>query len=138
MSIGSENLTDEIVEEIEDVQTEVELLTQEMAQRSTPKIAVGAESTTTYSSIIDITDKGVLTGILSQITHYTADSIVDVKITIDGIAFISGALYFSFVAVGNSWSMPFNHIFNTSLKIEHKIIANSKGTARTTVSYTID
>lgn len=108
------------------------------AKLDTPKMATAPISNNTLTDVINITDKGILTGISQKCTAFTADSYGSIRITIDGTTFFSETTFNHFAASGDSNSLAFQHKFETSLRVQHKVAANSKGTIRTIVTYTTD
>ncbi|KKM77872.1 hypothetical protein LCGC14_1365610 [marine sediment metagenome] len=112
-------------------------LIQEKNQRNTTVVTSATENNTTYSDVVNVTDKGVLTGITTNISQYTAGSQVSWKIIIDGSTKFDGYVL-EFGARNDAVTLAFNSRFDTSLQIQHKITTASKGTARTIVSHTTD
>lgn len=130
-------------------------LIQELDQRKVAKVANnltnnGAWTTPTYIAVVNITDKGVLTGISQHLWHAATDTAAEVygklKVTIDGTLILDDA-YFTraqYVATyspkpGCTNSLAFNHRFNTSLLVEHlHTIGDGLYNLSTNVSYTID
>ncbi len=97
--------------------------------------------TTSYTDVVNISDKGVLTGASQWLYH--GESVVygaTIKITIDGVELVEIT---SFAAMDGApeWnianSLSFNHRFDTSLQVEHKSTLADKA-ANTAVSYTTD
>jgi hypothetical protein len=116
-------------------------LVQELAQRGTAKCATATYSTNTnYSDVINITDKGVLTGIYQNVGLVATTG--KLKVIIDGTQLLESTT-FSYVSNINGLiypgSLAFNHRFNTSLQVQHATTASGTGESVTTiVSYTTD
>lgn len=110
----------------------------ERAQREVSKMAVDDNATDSFEDIVNITDKGVLTGISQIITTFTAASNVQLNIVIDGVTVFDSLTINNFVTIGDTISFAFNHRFDTSLLVQHKVSSNSKGTVRSFVMYTTD
>lgn len=106
-------------------------LIQELAQRGTPKMVRVATTSDTLSDVLNITDKGVLTGIVQ---NSGGADVGYLKITIDGVVMYAEAL---FVGNNKTQSLAFNHRFNTSLRVEHEN-SGDVVTISTFVSYTTD
>ena len=107
------------------------------AKSDTPKLASGSISDDTETSVLSVTDKGVLTGITQICSAFTATGNGVMRITIDGeVVGAVATLYFT--AAGQSVHYSFNHRFDTSLAITHWVNAASKGTLYTIVTYTTD
>ncbi len=126
-----------VLTEIGVVDGNVDILTQEADQRSVPKVYSNSYNGTAFTDIVNITDKGVLTGISTFLTQYTAASFIHWKIIVDGVTLYDGEIM-SFSEKGQAKSLSFNHKFDTSLQVQHKIVTASKGTVRTEVSCTVD
>jgi len=120
---------------------------QELDQRYVPKVATASEDTNVYSNIIDITDKGILTGVSQFMTGDIGagfDAIGHIKIILDGVTVIDdgfftlGQFIANEVRINNN-SLHFNHRFNTSLQVQHKVVENGGITALvySKVSYTV-
>lgn len=112
----------------------------------TPKMAgvfLGAADNSTYTEVVNVTDKGILTGISQFIRDdISAGTNGHVKIVIDGTTVYDGVFcYYSFFGSAN-WtghnSLSFIHQFNTSLVVYHKASASEATAIHTLVSYTID
>jgi len=124
------------------------MLNQELSQRQVGRIAFDNNvQNNVLEDVVNINDKGVLTGIRSQLYSNAANpSSGFVKVTIDGVALTNLDYFPTSVMFTNSigtdfWygiaSLSFNHRFNTSLRVEHrKDLAG--GELKTVVSYTID
>ena len=109
-------------------------LVQEMAQRDTAKVASATHagsSSTSYSDIVNITDKGVLTGISQSIDAAAGNAYI--KIVLDGVTITDSAT----IREGSGIGLSFNHRFNTSLQVQHKTQFGS-AYQYTSVAYTID
>lgn len=95
--------------------------TQERDQRAVGKMSrVGVISTdTTEKDIVNITDKGVLTGITIHIRGSQTGNLF-LKVTIDGTIVYNGYCYEGVGSVDDNPVIPFifNNRFNTSLHIE--------------------
>lgn len=91
------------------------------------------------STVIDISDVGVLTGI-SQMLNAAEAVDGTLVVRIDGVQLISSALFTSYLHASSDVvvrSLNFHHPFETSLHINHqKNVAT--GTLNTTVAYTTD
>lgn len=108
-------------------------LIQELAQRAVPKLVGAYLTSSSYSDVVNITDKGVLTGITFR--QIGTDNISFI-LTIDGTAILNGTPIVIDTHT-NSLSLPFNHRFNSSLRLQVKNSDNVTGTT-TWVSYTVD
>jgi len=126
-------------------------LIQELDQRKIAKVAIGQTTNgltgTGWTSLLNITDKGVLTGV-SQIycPTGTANLFGGIKIIVDGITIMTDDCftYAKYVNtydpyVSGSNNLAFNHRFNTSLAVSH-CHTGGDGTAvvYSKVAYTID
>jgi len=122
----------------------VKALIQELDQRKVAKVAWAMGTLANYTDVVNITDKGVLTGISQTImTVNGALKTSNLKIIIDGITVLDTSAG-QYLTTNNVTAydhadigLSFNHIFNTSLQVQHK----SSGAAdqvQTAVSYTID
>lgn len=118
-------------------QTDLDILTQEAEQRNVGKIYQGNINNATFADVVNITDKGVLTGISQQCTAYTADGRGYIKLVIDGTQVVSDP-FLNFYEAGDHRALRFQHRFNTSLQVQHKINAADLGTVHTFVACTID
>jgi len=106
-------------------------LIQELAQRGTAQMASAMTATNTPSDVVNITDKGVLTGISQHSEGADPGRII---VTIDGVEiFALGQFCYDSQAA----SLAFNHRFNTSLLVEHANVGASVE-INTQVAYTID
>jgi len=112
-------------------------LIQEWEKRVTPKMISGVVTGSAYTDIVNISDKGVLTGISMMLNTFTAPNTANLKIIIDGVT-IYDSDFLSFEKIGDHRSLSFNHKFDVSLQIQHKINAVSMGQAITKVAYTTD
>lgn len=118
-------------------------LIQLLAQLGSPKMAYYEGTGTGYTSVVDITDKGILTGIsVNKETSVLGATIVMLKVTLDAVQLYANKFIKQDLAtieglVWSTQSLSFFHRFNTSLKIE---IGNVAGAAwhYCTVSYTVD
>ena len=120
-------------------------LVQELSQRAVPKMYQGNNSTDSYSTVVSITDKGVLTGISGRIGMSNPGGLEGfIEVTIDGtkllanVTVANGQYDSSYYRSEGHFSIPFNHRFNTSLLVQHKVSASSYGTIYTIVTATID
>lgn len=117
-------------------------LVQELDQRTEPHLVshyLTLADQNDYTDVVNITDKGVLTGITMLVDSTSTDEYV--RITIDGSVIYDGVFGNTFnsstVAVVTGGTLSFNHRFDTSLKVEHKR-GTAFGSLRTLVSYTTD
>lgn len=115
----------------------LDILTQEEDQRKTPKMVCGTTAGTEYVNVLNITDKGFLTGIEQGVAAFTADGYANLKIIIDAVTIYDGATM-AFTKKGDIFPASFNHRFNTSLQVQHKVTAADTGTIRTCVEHTTD
>jgi len=106
-------------------------LIQELAQRGTSEMASAMTTSNTVEDVVNITDKGVLTGISQHSEGADPGRIV---VTIDGVE-IFALGQFTYDSQANS--LAFNHRFNTSLQVEHANVGGSVE-INTIVAYTID
>jgi hypothetical protein len=129
--------------EIEDVSTIASLMgymkgiVREMSQRDNAKAAY-AVATTTYADLVNISDKGVLTGITQLSDNISSTSVGSIIVTIDGTVILTAEPFFT-VNSGDyacGGVLSFNHRFNTSLRIQHK--KNSSYIMQTMATYTVD
>lgn len=108
-------------------------LVQELAQRAVAKMTGAYLTSSTLSDVLNITDKGVLTGFFMR--EIGTDNCY-FAITVDGTVIYNASL----VAVDahtNSFTIAFNHRFNTSLRVQIKNSDNSTGMTGF-VAYTVD
>ena len=139
------NKTDALVEDVgttKSLMGYIKGLIQELAQRDVAQAASDTNSqVSTYEDVVNITDKGVLTGVTQGLYGSTSGaSVGTIRITIDGVAILTdtGFTHFFFTyneMRGYDASLAFNHRFDTSLRIEHKTTA---GSVHTKAAYTID
>lgn len=116
---------------------DTDVLQQEWAKRNVSQVAQTNVANNTYADIVNISDKGVITGMMGYIYSFTDVGNVEFIITIDGVAIITEIfLYFS--ATGQANSLSFNHRFNTDLRVQIRISAVDKGGFRGLVAYTKD
>jgi len=125
-------------------------LIQELDQRSTPKFGYGTTTSTGWADVVNITDKGVLTGIAAYIEILAGNEKgVEVNVVIDGSTELTtnnngiGCYMANDTnrAAGMTASIPCNHRFNTSLRVQIRVNSLSGGgtpTAYGIVSYTTD
>jgi hypothetical protein len=120
-------------------------LIQWLAQKTVPKTATLSGASTSYTDIINIFDKGVLTGVNQFLKPSGGDSVFDhgyIKIIIDSTTILDYVFtYGSFDSgvacdMGHN-SLHFDHPFSTSLQIQYKV-GDIKLTAYNIVAYTID
>lgn len=104
---------------------------QELAQRGTAEFADVGGTSDTLADVVNITDKGVLTGVAMVMEGADRGRL---KITIDGVAIMNDRR-FVFNSLQNS--LAFNHRFNTSLRVEHRNEGNAVAYL-TYVAYTTD
>jgi len=112
-------------------------LVQEMAQRNVAMCAQNGATSTTWVDIVNINDKGVLTGLAAFTYAFTATSVIQFAVTIDGTLILSFPIL-TFTGIGQSNSLSYNHRFDTSLQVQINIGSDSKGAAIGIVSYTKD
>lgn len=122
---------------------------QELHQRTVPQI--GADSNVadnTYEDVVNITDKGVLTGIWVEITGENNADPGDGSLLINidgggdvGLGLIKSTKTSHDAGINVNYfgygSYSFNHRFDTSLRVQHKK-SEANGTIRTTVLYTTE
>ncbi len=89
------------------------------------------------TDLVNINDKGVLTGVALSCALYTADTDVRITVTIDGVALLATPKLFHVTAKGDSYSLDFNNRFDTSLRIQIELDA-ANITVLAGASYTID
>lgn len=109
----------------------VDNLEAERLQRAVGKAVAVVTSLATYADVVNITDKGVLTGITSVPSGTQA---ISLRITIDGGTPIE---LLNVTANVEGVGIAFNHRFDTSLQVEHKLAAVD-GSGRTICTYTVD
>lgn len=122
-------------------------LNQELDQRKTAKGIQGQTSSTSWTDIINITDKGVLTGIFQYFEYegtHTNYIYAGIQIIIDGQTILTSDRFSTYKITSNpatriviSGSLAFNHRFNTSLRIKHKTNYYD-APVYTNISYTTD
>ena len=117
-----------------DIATDIANIT---GQLEVAKMVSDTEDGSTYSDVVNITDKGMLTGVTQAISAFTAESSTHLKVVIDSVTVFDGTTIV-FSELSRWLSFPFHHRFDTSLQIQHKMAADSKGTVRTFVTYTTD
>lgn len=110
----------------------------ERLKRVVTKTIRATENTTVVSDVINISDKGILTGISQSCEAFTASSSATIDIIIDGVTIYNTGLFLNFDKKGDTISQSFNHPFETSLQVRHRTVAADKGTVGTIVSNTID
>lgn len=105
---------------------------------------VGADATTAlYVTVVDISDKGILTGISQYGNRHEPVNDIrgSIKITIDGDVKYDGEFCYDDMRVdmcyGGGGSISLDIPFETSLKVEHKAAIANCG-CRTLVGYTVD
>lgn len=115
-------------------------LNQELEQRRIPVMAHANTVSDVYVDLVNINDKGVLTGI-SQSVHSTL--VLDrpglIKLIIDGSTIYDGAFSSDLSGDANEAnyaSLAFTHRFDVSLQIQH--MRSTSGTVHSSVSYTTD
>jgi hypothetical protein len=117
-------------------------LVQRADQGSVPKMVQVAGGNGALADIVNILDKGILTGLSIEAIYITgAKPIGYLKITIDGeVIFVETAVIFatSSAAYPVYRTIPFNHPFSTSLRIEGKCSNTATGTINFLASYTVD
>ena len=135
-------IIDDIEEVLSPIQTDTtaivadtNALETERLQRVTGAMAEDTNSTGSLENVVNITDKGVLTGVSTSVSSYTGVGEIVLKVIIDGVT-IYNTVLLAFEAKGQSNSIAFNHRFDTSLQIQH----SQSGTAmvRTIATYTTD
>lgn len=111
----------------------VDSLEAERLQRVTGKVARASTTSSSLADVVNVSDKGVLTGIYQFVR---GDNQGFWKLTIDGTVVVDDSENFVY---GNTkhGGLSFNHRFDTSLRVEHK---NQDGstTLITYVAYTTD
>lgn len=120
-------------------------LVQEMAQRGTPKMVSAITSSTDLADVVNITDKGVLTGIVQFMNYVTDAEAGWFILTIDGVVVYDNVNSPNHQTISTdsattlmSTTIPFNHRFSTSLRVQHKVNTGSHGRLYTFVTYTTD
>ncbi len=114
--------------------------TQERAQRNVAKFALGSVASATPADVINISDKGVFTGLNQNFAVSAADNGGYFVITIDGTSIgsiIVGASMSNTNSMAVGISLAFTHRFDTSLRVQHYTDGGA-GTLKTMASYTID
>jgi len=114
-------------------------IVQEVAQRDVAKMATAVNGTTGYVDCVNVTDKGVLTGISQCMERCFIGS---VKVVIDSITVYDGVFALELDdetgdPIISRNSLAFNHRFDTSLQVQHKT-SNEAGDSSLIVSYTTD
>jgi len=127
----------EVVGTTKTLQAYAKGLIQELAQRN---VGMCGELVTSlgiaWQDVVNITDKGVLTGISVSMNHTAAYS-VKVRITIDGTVVRSGIFADTHAAEQTtSLGLAFNHRFDTSLRVEN--YNSAAGATYISASYTKD
>ena len=114
---------------------------QELDQRSVSHAVYAVAAPPTYTDIVNITDKGVFTGI-SQVFDAigNSDDYGYFKIIIDGVTIITDARMA--VQTGTNdmaagVAVAFNHRFNTSFQAQYKTM-NAVAALQNVVTYTTD
>lgn len=116
-------------------------LIQLLDQLKTPKTAKADTINSGWQDIVNITDKGVLTGV-SGLFYIggTVDGHGEIKIIIDGIT-VGENIFISAVDFtedrATAIGISFFHRFNTSLQVQHQITATG-ARLYTVVTYTTD
>ncbi len=131
----------EVVGTTKSVQAYGKGLTQELAQRNVSKTVIVAVASVAWGDIVNITDKGVLTG-LSQVPslEIAADGAGAIRYTIDGTLVVTITVFSQVDATQDlavSGCLSLNHRFDTSLRVEAKG-TNATIVHHTTAAYTID
>ena len=115
---------------------------QELDQRKIPHTVQGNGGNGVYADIVNINDKGVLTGISVQAISIGVVPIDgNLRVTIDGNAFIWNMYVISTSPTDKgvvTRGLNFNHRFDTSLLVEGSCADTSKGTIKFLVNYTVD
>ena len=129
------------LERLEQLSLDIVVLNAELNQRVVAQVAQATRAVASYADVVNITDKGVLTGV-SQVIYNGATGNCEgvVRITIDGVAIMTDSLFSIYVLtpdVSQPNTVSFNHRFDTSLRVEH-MTSNTNATIKTTVAYTID
>ncbi len=113
----------------------------EFDQKQVGVIAYDANSqAATYEDVVNISDKGVLTGITSLVFSTSNAHDGTILVTIDGGALTAMAVFSRVPNLDdttNSQSLSFGHRFDTSLRVQHKK-SNGLDNIYTSVAYTID
>jgi len=130
-------------------------LIQELDQRAVGMAATGTVERITYVDVVNISDKGVLTGVYQRVVR-AGDSIDcsgAIKVILDGVTIFEdvGFSRYTFAEIPESnlvintdrtGSLSFNHRFNTSLQVQHKTNVDAYPSptpaAFTAVTYTKD
>lgn len=136
--------TDVQIEEISDTRGIIGYLKgliQELDQRSVPHAVGALIANVNWADVVNINDKGVLTGISQYVDlQGAANQWGKIRLTIDGVLIFTDDNFCRTVLadVGGSMSssLPFNHRFNTSLQVEH--CGSAAQDVFTKVSYTTD
>lgn len=121
----------------------ITILTANMALKENVKLVGATASTAAYVSVLDITDKGFLTGISQYPIFSVSDEDIDgfIKLTIDGGVEYDGDFCHMRLLADKTHAagigVCFDHKFETSLKVEHKV-GSINQRARTLVAYTND
>ena len=143
------NKTDTLVEAVGTTKSLVAYLKgliQELDQRKVPHVAAGTITNSTTTDVVNITDKGVLTGITQCVRDRTGTGGVwggALLLSIDGVQMIwTGNFTITQQPItyqDGQWCVPlsFNHRFNTSLRVQH-YAAYDNNTVTTYVTYTTD
>lgn len=138
------NKTDALIESVgttKSLTAYLKGMIQELAQRQVPKIAKNWTNGTSYSDIVNISDKGVLTGIRLLITNpSTGDEYCYIKVIIDGVTIVTNlrlGFYDHSITFPNDGGLNFNHRFNTSLQVQHKL-TQGNSIIYSSVTYTTD
>ena len=114
----------------------VDKLEEERLMRSVVHMSEEIEAGLTLSDVVNITDKGVLTGVSATLGTFTAEGQAQIIVTLDGGAL--PVITIDFEKKADNISLDFNHRFDTSLRVQHKITEIDKGTLKTYVMYTTD
>lgn len=103
----------------------------------TAKIYQGSAAGTGWADIVNLTDKGILSGISFLCMAFTAQGYGQVDVNIDGVTLISAAFLW-FTKIGDSRALPCILKFETSLVVKVKINAGSLGTVQGMCAVSID
>ncbi len=132
----------EVVSAVNSLMAYIKGLTQELDQRSVAKVAWALDSTNSFTDVLNLSDKGVLTGIfqalqLSDVASGTEQG--GIRLTIDGVLkWTEPNFSEKFTTDGSASfaSLSFNHRFDTSIQVEAKNSGNTIS-VWTSVAYTI-
>ena len=112
---------------------------QELDQRKTGKMVKVAGGNGSLADIVNITDKGILTGVTISMLTVAAQTNITLKITRDSDVMFND----TFITSGTNGvvvfiPIAFNHRFDTSLRIEGMSATNTNATCYFIATYTVD